>query len=31
VDELAAKVFETEDKEELIGEIMNKYGQEIFG
>ena len=30
MDELAAEVFEIEDKEELIDEIMNKYGQEIL-
>lgn len=30
VDELTAKVFEIEDKEEIIDEIMNKYGQEIL-
>ena len=30
MDELTAEVFEIEDKEELIGEIMNKYGQEIL-
>jgi len=31
VDELTAEAFEIEDKEDLIDEIMNKYGQEIFG
>jgi RNA polymerase sigma-70 factor, ECF subfamily len=30
VDELTAEVFEIEDKEELIDEIMNKYGQEVL-
>lgn len=30
VDELTAEVFEIEDKEALIDEIMNKYGQEIL-
>ncbi len=30
VDELTAEVFEIEDKEDLIDEIMNKYGQEIL-
>ena len=30
MDELTAGLFEIEDKEELIGEIMNKYGQEIL-
>lgn len=29
VDELTAEVFEIEDKEALIDEMMNKYGQEI--
>ncbi|WP_242224940.1 sigma-70 family RNA polymerase sigma factor [Bacillus cereus group sp. BfR-BA-01380] len=30
MDELTAEVFEIEDKEALIDEIMNKYGQEIL-
>ncbi|WP_020061640.1 sigma-70 family RNA polymerase sigma factor [Bacillus sp. 123MFChir2] len=30
MDELTAEVFEVEDKEVLIDEIMNKYGQEIL-
>jgi len=30
VDELTAEVFEIEDKEALIDEVMNKYGQEIL-
>jgi len=30
VDDSTAAVFEIEDKEELISEIMNKYGQEIL-
>ena len=30
MDELTAEVFEIEDKEDLIDEIMNKYGQEIL-
>ncbi|CAI8825555.1 RNA polymerase sigma-70 factor, ECF subfamily [Bacillus sp. IT-79MI2] len=30
VDELTAEAFEIEDKEDLIDEIMNKYGQEIL-
>lgn len=30
VDELTAEAFEMEDKEDLIDEIMNKYGQEIL-
>ena len=30
VDEITAKVHEIVDKEELLGEIMNKYGQEIL-
>lgn len=30
VDELAAELFEIEDKEAFIDEIMNKYGQEIL-
>lgn len=29
VDELTAELFEIEDKEALIDEMMNKYGQEI--
>ena len=30
MDELTVEVFEIEDKEALIDEIMNKYGQEIL-
>lgn len=30
MDELTADVLEIEDKEELIGEMMNKYGQEVL-
>ncbi|ENQ3108723.1 RNA polymerase sigma-70 factor, ECF subfamily [Bacillus sp. 491mf] len=30
MDELTAEVFEIEDKEALIDEVMNKYGQEIL-
>ncbi|WP_439875256.1 sigma-70 family RNA polymerase sigma factor [Bacillus mycoides] len=30
MDELTVEVFEIEDKEDLIDEIMNKYGQEIL-
>lgn len=30
MDELTAEMFEIEDKEDLIDEIMNKYGQEIL-
>jgi RNA polymerase sigma-70 factor, ECF subfamily len=30
VDELTLEVLETEDKEDLIDEIMNRYGQEIL-
>ena len=30
MDELAAEVVDIEDKEELIDELMNKYGQEIL-
>jgi RNA polymerase sigma-70 factor (ECF subfamily) len=30
VDEVTADVFEIEDKEALIDEMMNKYGQEIL-
>ncbi len=30
VDELTIEAFEIEDKEDLIDEIMNKYGQEVL-
>ena len=30
VDELTVEAFEIEDKEDLIDEIMNKYGQEVL-
>ncbi|MGM2834346.1 sigma-70 family RNA polymerase sigma factor, partial [Bacillus cereus group sp. Bce025] len=30
VDELMIEAFEIEDKEDLIDEIMNKYGQEVL-
>ncbi|HDR4362779.1 TPA: RNA polymerase factor sigma C, partial [Bacillus cereus] len=30
MDELTIEAFEIEDKEDLIDEIMNKYGQEVL-